>query len=297
MAAQMAARRAAMSKSPLSLQPVSTEAPKEEDDLPPVIRNEDPETENSQDPNPMSGPVVVSSDVLMGKMPKPEKVLKHEIVGKLTSSHEWKPMNMVLTSAGLFFSRPDEDILRDLIPLFEVLDIRKRHDSPNEEAISNQRLSASDQKPFHQQGSMRGMTMTSLIGEGASGSQNIIQIRTVESGYNSGRTYFLKIESADACNDWVNQLRIASERALMLKQAGPSVLHKLRLHIRTAYRSTAAQFFVAVLIFLSFVVNIVQVPCDIAFPLPLYRVQILGPHSGYRTFLQAIGRFPTGKSD
>ncbi len=234
-----------------------------DDDLPPVARADDSENEKGHDSNPMSGPLVVSSDVLMGKMPKQEKVMKDGVVGKLTSSYEWKPMHMVLTSVGLFFSRPGEDVLRDLIPLFEVLDIRKRHDSPTED-------SANDQKGFIQgQGSMRGMKMASLMSEGSqdtSTPQNIIQIRTVDTGYNSGRTYYLRIETADACNDWVNQLRTAAERALMLKQAGPSFLHKIRLHVRHLYSSTVVQGIVAVLIFFSFVVNIVQV----LFPMHIY---------------------------
>jgi hypothetical protein len=166
-------------------------------------------------------------------------------------------MNMVLTSMGLFFSRPDEDILRDLIPLFEVIDIRKRKDSPN------QNEPPADSKPafLHRNASLRNVKMSSLMSEPEepSGGQNIIQIRTADNGYNSGRTYYLRIETSSGCAEWLGALRSASERAIVLKKAGPNALHTLRLRLRRSYRSTPVQCFVAVLIFASFVVNIAQV--------------------------------------
>jgi hypothetical protein len=215
------------------------------------------EIEKNTDQNLISsGPVIISPDVLMGTMPKPEKFLKHEVVGKLTSSYEWKPMNMVLTSMGLFFSRPDEEVLRDLIPLFEVLDVRKRKDIPNQSEPT-------DSKPvfLHRNASLRTIKMSSLMSEPeeSADGQNIIQIRTVDNGYNSGRTYYLRIETARGCTEWLAALRSASERALVLKKAGPNALHTLRLRLRRFYRSTPVQCFVAVLIFSSFVVNIAQV--------------------------------------
>jgi hypothetical protein len=206
-----------------------------------------------------SGPVMISPDILLGTMPKSEKFIKHEVVGKLTSSYEWKPMKMVLTSMGLFFSRPDEDILRDLIPLFEVLDIRKRSDSPSqtERTCSKE----SNLSHLHRNASLRNVKMSSLVGESeeSSCSHNIIQIRTIDNGYNSGRTYYLRIETTKGCTEWLHALRAASERAIVIKKAGPNLLHKLRLRLRRFYRSTFVQCVIAVLIFCSFVINIVQV--------------------------------------
>jgi hypothetical protein len=229
-------------------------------DLPAVVRYDDLEIENNPDQNLVtSGPVTISPEDLMGKMPKSEKFIKHEVVGKLTSSYEWKPMNMVLTSMGLFFSRPGEDVLRDLIPLFEVLDVKKRADNPKQEEAHDSKSGF-----LHRNASIRTLKMSSLVigaevADDTSTSQNIIQIRTVDNGYNSGRTYYLRIDTTSGCTEWLNKLRSASERALVLKKAGPSALHKVRLRLRRFYRSTPVQCFVAVLIFCSFMVNIIQV--------------------------------------
>ena len=199
---------------------------------------------------------MISPDVLMGTMPKPEKFIKHELVAKLTSTYEWKTINMVLTSMGLFFSRPDEDVLRDLIPLFEVLDVRKRSDIPNSTDSSESKSTF-----LHRNGSMRNLKISSLVGvlEDSNNGNNIIQIRTIENGYNSGRTYYLRMETAKSCTEWLHALRTASERALVLKKAGPNLIHKLRLRLRRFNRSTPVQSVIAALIFCSFVVNIIQV--------------------------------------
>ena len=63
----------------------------------------------------MDRPHTISPDSLMGRMPKSDKVLKCDVLKKLSMSYEWKAIQLALTSAGLYMARPGEDLLRDLI--------------------------------------------------------------------------------------------------------------------------------------------------------------------------------------
>jgi hypothetical protein len=214
----------------------------------------------SQDSTHLSdGPVNVSSAVLMGNMPKPDKILKHGTLAKLTSTYEWKPMSIALTSAGLFFARPGEDVLRDLIPLFEIVDVKKRNDIPGE-AIPGSTLASPDRDAIQsgRQGSTRNLRISTLMEQELAEPMHLIQLRSLENGYNSGRTYYLRAESDDACNDWLQHLRTASEHAVMLKSAGPSLLRRMRYRLRRFYHSWSVQGVVAFLIFSSFVIEIAQ---------------------------------------
>jgi hypothetical protein len=209
------------------------------------------------------GPISVSSGVLMGKMPTHEKIIKTGLLCKLTSAYEWKPMTVALTSAGLFFSRPGEEELRDLIPFYEIVDAKKRTDVPGDNSAKNMIKSESipaisSRNPTQQEQGPMGKVQMSALEEGKDSPMHIMAVRTVEGGCNSGRTYYLKVESEDECSDWLKQLRASSEHAVMLKQAGPTLYHKLKYRVRRFYNSDPIQSGVAALIFASFLVNIVQ---------------------------------------
>jgi hypothetical protein len=209
-----------------------------------------------------SGTLILSSEALMGKMPKIDRILKKDILWKLSSTHEWKPMQVAMTTAGLFMARPDEEHLRDLIPLYEIRDVRKK----NEELTQHRReqiAGTSDMNKSARIGGLRNMKMTALIDsstgvEAEEHSHFVIQIRTIEEGYNSGRTYFFDARSEDLCNEWFQLLRREADQALVLMQAGPSHFQKLRFRLRRFYRSVYVQSVVALLIFLCFIVNILQ---------------------------------------
>jgi hypothetical protein len=210
------------------------------------------------------GPLTISSEALMGKMPKADRIIKKGILWKLSSTHEWKPMDVALTTAGLFMARPDEEQLRDLIPLYEIRDVKKKADDPNLYTTSR-RLdsvgSSSDDNHAQRIGTLRNMRMTALIdtaSEVVESEHFIIQVRTIEDGYNSGRTYFFDARSIELCNEWLHLLRKESDHAVVLMQAGPSHFQKLRFRLRRFYRSVFVQSTVAFLIFLCFIINILQ---------------------------------------
>ena len=205
------------------------------------------------------GPVQISHDTLMGKMPKADKVLKKGDLWKLTSSYDWKPVTAALTASGLFLSRTGEDLLKDLIPLYEVVEVKKRTDIPGESSENTNQgkevgLSSEARKSAS---AARRMRMSSLM-EDSDEPIHVIQLRTIENGYNSGRTYYFKADTEEACNEWISRLRAVSDNAVMLKLAGPSTFRRTRYRIRKFYESSMVQTFVAMLIFTSFLVNIIQ---------------------------------------
>jgi hypothetical protein len=213
------------------------------------------------------GSLMISSEALMGKMPKADRIIKKGLLWKLSSTHEWKPMDVALTTAGLFLARPDEEQLRDLIPLYEIRDVKKKADDPNL-YTNNRRMDslgsiggASEDSHNPRIGALRNMKMTSLIdgqSEIVEGEHFLIQVRTIQDGYNSGRTYFFDARSEDLCNEWLQLLRKESDQAVVLKLAGPSHFQKLRFRLRRFYRSVIVQSVVALLIILCFIVNILQ---------------------------------------
>ena len=189
----------------------------------------------------------ISAQELIGEMPEGEEILKEGTLMKLTSQYEWKPMRAVLTDSFMCLARKDEERLRDKIPLSEILDFRKRHDVPrfgDDENRTTQKISK----------------LSSLMeNENENSNLHIIQIRTKEDGYNSGRTYYFNTEDEETCNGWIRILRPACDEALLrLNRSGPSFLFLFQLKCNRFYRSMLVQGFVAVLIFLSFLSNIVQ---------------------------------------
>jgi hypothetical protein len=197
-------------------------------------------------------PVDITAQELVGEMPESKDILKEGVLNKLTPSYEWKPMRAALTKHALCFARENEQILRDKIPLQEILDFRKRHDVP--------RQTDDDSKIAPK------VAKLSSLFDNAEGSGDIhmIQIRTKEGGYNSGRTYYFNCEDEETCNAWIRILRPACDDALVRQRAGPGFLLKLQLRSRRLSQSIAVQGLVAFLIFMSFLSNIIQT--ELEFP-------------------------------
>jgi hypothetical protein len=218
-------------------------------------------------------PSNVSPDSLMGKMPKADKVIKKDMLKKLASSYEWKPMQVVLTSVGLYLARPDEDLLRDLIPLYEIIETKRQSDipqlrmkdagkslgDPKRQMQAKCEVQKNQTGPLGRQSSMvkiASLTEETLVADESE--KYIIQIRTADGGYNSGRTYHFSAGTDEECQEWVQKIRTASNKAILLRQAGPGIMEKAKYRLRQAYHSVLVQSSVAILIFLSFLSNIMQ---------------------------------------
>jgi hypothetical protein len=168
-------------------------------------------------------PTDICADALLGKVPRDEKILRIDIFERLTSKYEWKATRMILTAGILYMTRPDEDIVRDLIPLSEVVCLKRMHDSAEDDA--------EDDNVLAQSGVMRNVQLTSLL-DGSAQRAHTFQLQTIEDGFNSGRTYYFAAQSEEVCAVWEAAIHTTAGRAARRKQAGPNILARLRLHLR-----------------------------------------------------------------
>ena len=85
------------------------------------------------------------------------------------------------------------------------------------------------------------------------------QVQTIEGGRNSGRSYYFGVESEARRNEWVNAMNeaiLAAKRRLQKLRL--SKLDIFRARCREIYKSDVLQCFVAVLIAVNFITNIIQ---------------------------------------
>jgi hypothetical protein len=198
----------------------------------------------------------ISLDSLMGKMPKGIKVVKEGTLKKLAVTDEWIPVHVALTEVGIFMSRPNEDLLRDLIPLYEILDVKRKHRLDSTSSIRDHSA-----RRVESSASSGKFNISSLMNRQdcvPDHDAHVFLIRTIEDGYNSGRVYFLRAESDEDCMVWIQSIRSGVQKAVMLKEAGPGLLRKTQFRVARFYRSVGMQSFVAFLIFIGFLANILQ---------------------------------------
>ncbi len=156
----------------------------------------------------------------MGKVPADQSILKIGLVERLTSMNDWKSVRAILTAAGLYMTNPDEDSVRDLIPLCEVVNVMRMPNS--EEQLVDNILARS--------GTVRNFQLSSIL-DGSAKRENVLQLQTIRDGFNSGRTYYFAAPSENACSAWGEALTSAAEQAMLRKQAGPGWLSLGRLRL------------------------------------------------------------------
>ena len=207
----------------------------------------------------IEAPIANAAEALMGKMPKTDRIIIKSKLMKLTQSYEWKATDVALTPAGIFLAKPEEEHLRDLIPLYEVIEVKKRNEMPGRSVLRGDSMKAeSDWSQRTSSVSTKKMSSLKLTDDNENAKLHIIQIMTVDDGCNSGRTYYFSAPSEELCNEWINYLRREVDRAVILKHAGPSPLKNFRFRLRRFHRGFFLQSGVAVLILASFVLSIVQ---------------------------------------
>ncbi len=82
----------------------------------------------------------IAEVLLLGTMPRKNEALKDEILLKLTAKYEWKQMRVSLTEDAIFLSRPDENPMRDVIPLVEISRVNKVNQLNDDEIVEKRKL-------------------------------------------------------------------------------------------------------------------------------------------------------------
>ena len=118
-------------------------------------------------------PVELSARSLLGNIPNEHEILKRGSLLKFAGK-DWKNIHIMLTADGLYMSRPGEDLLRDWIPLHEIMEVKKRTDIPESAQSPSDATSLLDVSAF-------GATSLESYNNDT---LNIVQIRTADSGFN-----------------------------------------------------------------------------------------------------------------
>ena len=157
-------------------------------------------------------PSEIRAESLMGKIPTKESILKSENLEKLSSQREWKLVRSVLSGSGLYFTKPEDDTIRDLIPLCEIVSV-----SHTVEANAHADLKVGS---------------VSQLLDAAGTKSHMIHLQTSEQGINCGRSYSLRMPSEESCSDWEGALRSAIDSAARRARAGVSIVRRAQHALR-----------------------------------------------------------------
>jgi hypothetical protein len=147
-----------------------------------------------------------------------------------SNCRRWQPRRMVLTDEVIAFSRLNEEILVDVIPLTDIAGVELMQD-------------ANQQGGMKSQGSFLEFTIENVIDFA-----HAFQIRTAQNGYNAGRKYVIQATSHDSVTLLINGIIKISEAAVLKADARP-IYRKMQGRMRMVYNSAQFQGIATFLIF------------------------------------------------
>jgi hypothetical protein len=137
---------------------------------------------------------------------------------------------MVLTDEVIAFSRPNEEILVDVIPLPDIAGVELM-------------------QAVNQQGSMKSqISFLEYTIENVIDFADAFQIRTTQNGYNAGRKYVIQAMSNDSMTLLINGI-IKFSRAAVLKADARPIYIRMQDRMRMIYSSALFQGVATFLIF------------------------------------------------
>jgi hypothetical protein len=168
----------------------------------------------------------------------------------------WQSRKILWTKEILYFFRARENIPIDLIPLHEILSVSAMRDAAHKEHDHNSQ--EHEHTPPDEIWTWRKMVIEksneSDAGELAddmnpvlSQYEALLQVKTVQQGFNSGRTYYIHADSEHHREQVVQELTKASAKSLARKLAA-SRFRSSQRYVRAFYESARFQILVGVLI-------------------------------------------------
>ena len=192
-------------------------------------------------------------DYLLGSMPQPEQRLKEGDVQKHGMDGALHTRYLILTSDAFFIaSGKDAEIIKDCIPLLEVVSVRPAGaptDGDLSLALDSERKAAGGRDTAREE-------------DDGGAPCAAFEIHTRKDGDCSGVSYLFTAESPEAGRAW----RLAADAALHRLRARLDLLQRTSLftiyqrRARRAYNSMTVQMTVAALVFLNFLATAAQVP-------------------------------------
>ena len=199
----------------------------------------------------------VSVASLIGSMPKSEEVIIECVLQKMNSHCEWKSIRAALTATTFSMSNPGEDSLQDFIPLHQVTRVKRRNNLPASiiESIT----------PLKNSNSANALAFASGGCE-LEGTMYILQICTIEDGYNCGRTFYLRTASDSECCAWEQSILTAVHAASRKESSAMGFTLRTQRRLGQFYRNRWTQGAIGVVIILGFVINITQTELQVGAP-------------------------------
>jgi hypothetical protein len=211
-----------------------------------IQRMEEIDVDYSNEESKDLAPTHVGADVLIGTMPI--EVHLDEMLHRLTSKNEWKPMRVALTEDAVCIARIGEKILRERIPLLEIETIRQCSGAQrSDESVPTTAHPNTFVRLTRGVSSLSGaniFSMSLLLDANMNDRQHIIEVITKKNGYNCGKSYYLKAASEEKCASWIAALKSTTKVARA--RAVPHPLAKYQRWLRTVYRHPWFQTVVAV---------------------------------------------------
>ena len=145
----------------------------------------------------------------------------------------------------MYFCLPDEDLVRDSIPLEEIIAV---------EVMGNGKQAQISERFFESAPSHRASREASLVNplhqnDATVTSHESFQIRTVENGYNSGRTYYIQVHEKNGLDDSFSMIK-ALVNSARKKAEVASRFNRAKLVARALYESPTFQVLSGFLIIL-----------------------------------------------
>ena len=183
----------------------------------------------------------------------------------------WQKRRVVWTKDVIVFARDNQDVVIDKVPMQEVklvhdmmneivprkasllatistsltsLPVEPKSETPKQ---SEKDLSSGSAKYTRSASSFNHSEAASAALEGR-GYLNTLQIQTIEDGFNSGRTYYLRASSENVCKNTVRELTSLSIKARLSAQSRSKWM-KYQLRVCTVYNSLPFQTIVCLTIF------------------------------------------------
>ena len=158
---------------------------------------------------------------------------------------EWQKRRLVCSRSKMYFCLPDEDVVRDSIPLEEIIAV---------EFMGNGKKARLSDRSFSSVPSHIGSRESGVVNpfhqhDPTVTSHESFQIRTVENGYNSGRTYYIQVQPKNDLDATISMIKVLVNSARKKAEVA-SRYNRAKLVARSVYDSSTFQMLSALLIIL-----------------------------------------------
>ena len=193
-------------------------------------------------------------------LPDFSSFLKDIILQKKAADESFLPRRFVVTESRLYFAHPDDERVLDDIPLHEILKISQSSSIGRTISTSSSHIDYTRQDSIFAQ-------VLSVMSSKQAGTEEVdwgadeFCVTTAVEGHNSGRQYYLKCDDGRACRelvDFLNQMVKASVK----REVHDDAYTVVKRFVRETYKSGPSAGFWALLIFLSFVSNVLEAQLD-----------------------------------